>query len=96
MSYAFSFTAATKDEAFAQAAKELDAVATAQPNHHKDVREALANVYNALHMLRADETHNVRVQCNGWLSWTTDPEQITGVSINTSVSLVPAATQEGA
>lgn len=93
MSYSFDFTAATKDEAIEQASKELDAIVTTQPNHAKDAPAAFANVHAVVRLLRDDGTHAIRVQGHGSLTWTTDPEQITGAQISATAWLVPKLVQ---
>ncbi|TCG08356.1 hypothetical protein BZM27_12535 [Paraburkholderia steynii] len=89
MSYSFTVTAATKDEAYALAEKEFDAVVAVQPNHATDKQPALANIDAALDLLSDDDAQDIRVSCNGSLMWVTDADVITGVSIAANAWYVP-------
>jgi hypothetical protein len=91
MSYSFSVTASTKDEAKAKAAQEFDAVIAIQPYHAKDAAYALANVGAVIDLMRDDDTQDIRVECWGSLMWSTDPDEITGVTLHAGTSFVTKA-----
>lgn len=88
MSYSFGITASTKDEAKAKVAQEFEAILTYQPAHAKDKAQALANADAAIDILRDDETQDIRVSCYGSLVWSTDPEQIVGVTLHADACLI--------
>lgn len=92
MSYSFSFTVPTKDEAKAKVVSEFVSVVAQQPNHSKDADQAAENAYEAIDLLADDETQDIRVECYGSLMWSTDPEQITGVTIHAYAAFVAKAT----
>jgi hypothetical protein len=91
MSYSFGVNASTKDEAKAKVTQEFEAIVLQQPNHSKDEAQALANASEAIDLLRDDETQDIRVECYGSLMWSTDPEQITGVTLHAYACLVAKA-----
>ena len=89
MSYSFNFTAATKEEAIERAEQEFANVVALQPNHEKDRAAALANIQAVVMLLPDDDTQDIAVAANGWVSWTNDPDKIFGVSSCASASLKP-------
>lgn len=91
MSYSFSITASTKDEAEEKVAKEFEAILAIQPYHAKDMAHALENAYAAISLMRDDDTQDIRVECWGSLMWSTDPDEITGVTLHAGTSFVTKA-----
>lgn len=69
MSYSFTVRAASKAEAKAKVAADLDKVVTAQPDHAKDRNAAQAAADAFIDMLVEDASRDVVVAVNGWLSW---------------------------
>lgn len=67
----FSFTATGKDKAAAKAAvaAELDKVVGHQPIHARDRAAVQATADTFIDMLADDDTKDIRVSCNGYLSW---------------------------
>jgi len=70
MSYSFSVKAATKaaaKEAFA--AKFDEAVVAHQPIHSRDRAAVLANANTTIDLLADDDSKDVMVSANGYVSW---------------------------
>jgi hypothetical protein len=71
MSYSFSVLAANKAAAKeAVAAKFDEMVVASQPIHARDRAAVLANANTVIDLLADDDTKDVRVSCNGYVSWT--------------------------
>lgn len=84
MSYSFNVKAATKAEAKAAVEAEFDKVLDNQPEHARDKAAALANANAVIDLLADDETRDVGVSCNGYISWRVEdnaPGPLTGVSV---------------
>lgn len=86
MSYSFGVSAATKDEAKAKAAKELDQIVTAQPIHTEDRNCILDNIDAALSVLADNNMMDVGLSCSGSLQWVggVGNEHITAVHMSIS------------
>lgn len=69
MSYSFQVKAATKAEAKAAVEAEFDKVVENQQTHAQDRDAVLANANAVIDLLVDDETHDVGVSCNGYVSW---------------------------
>lgn len=67
----FSFTITGKDKAAAKAAVavEMDKVVAHQPMHARDRAAVQATADAFIDLLADDESKDVRVSCNGYLSW---------------------------
>jgi hypothetical protein len=89
MSYSFSVTADTKEEAKQKIADRMDEVVTGQPNHAAD-RDAAVTVGQALvdTLYDPEEDEEILVNMSGYLSWTyEDPTEFSGASVNVSVAV---------
>lgn len=71
MSYSIQIKAATKAAALALVAVEVDKVIDQQKQtvHTRDRAQILANAEAVVDLLHDDETKDVSVSCNGYLSW---------------------------
>jgi hypothetical protein len=70
MSYSFSVKESTKDAAKdAVAAKMQETVLPTQPMHWRDYAAILANANATVDLLADDDTKDIAVSCNGYLSW---------------------------
>jgi hypothetical protein len=70
MSYSFSVKAATKAEAKEAVAKNFDEKVIAhQLVHERDRAAALANAAIVIDLLADDESKDITVSCNGYVSW---------------------------
>lgn len=71
MSYSFSVKAATKPEAKAAVAAEIDRVIGAQPIHARDKAAAIVNASAVIDLLADDVAggHVIAVSCNGYVGW---------------------------
>lgn len=70
MSYSFNAQAATKAAALAAVAAKFDeTVKASQPIHERDRAAVLANAEAVINLLGDDDTKDVTVSCNGYLSW---------------------------
>jgi hypothetical protein len=91
MSYSFSIKAATKDAAKnAVVAKFQEMVLPTQPIHHRDAAAIYANANAVIDLLADDDTKDVAVSCNGYVSWVVHGD-VTEVPLN-SVSVSCSAT----
>jgi hypothetical protein len=84
MSYSFQVKAATKAEAKAAVEAEFDKVVEQQPEHARDKAAALANANASIDLLADDDTQDVSVSCNGYISWCVEdnaPGPLTAVSV---------------
>jgi DNA polymerase/3'-5' exonuclease PolX len=71
MSYSFSVKAANKELAKQAVAAEFEKIIGYQPVHTRDCAAVLANANAVIDLLGDDETKDVAVSCNGYLSWAT-------------------------
>jgi hypothetical protein len=86
MSYSFTVRAATKTEALAKVAAELDKVVSAQPDHSVDRDKALAAATAFVEVLADDADRDVVASVNGWLNWNGNV-RFTGACVGVSASL---------
>lgn len=71
MSYSFSVQAASKAAAKEAVASKFDEmVVAAQSIHARDRAAVLVNANTVIDLLDDDEAKDVRVSCNGYVSWT--------------------------
>lgn len=90
MSYSFSVKAATKADAKAQVAAELDKVVAAQPTHKVD-RDAVGVVTDAFidAVAEPSESEEITVMVSGSVSWRgvagQDNNEFTGAEVTTRV-----------
>lgn len=93
MSYSFSIRAATKSEAKALVAGELDKVLAQQPVHAADRAPALAAAEAFIDVLTDNETteadsQDIVVQVNGSVGWQhPDQSRLTAASVGVSAYL---------
>jgi len=90
MSYSFSVTANTKDEARAKIVVELDNVVSTQPTHEAD-KQAAYNTADAFIGLLADpsDAELVTVNVCGYLSWR-DAGVFTAASVSVTAGISAA------
>jgi hypothetical protein len=69
MSYSFNIKAATKAVAKEAVAAKFDEQVAQQPIHARDRAAVLANANTVIDLLADDDTKDVSVSCNGYLSW---------------------------
>lgn len=91
MSYSFSFRAPTKAHALQELPSRFDAATQHQSCHARDREQALAAGAAFINVLADDDTKDVSVNMNGYLSgqWTgTDVTRIDTAGFGLSVGLV--------
>lgn len=94
MSYSFSIRAASKAEAKDQVAAKMAGVVESQAVHAKDRDQAVAAASAFIDVLDDDESKDVTVSMNGYLSgnWAgSDLTSFTGASVSVSVGLTVKA-----
>lgn len=69
MSYSFGIKAPNKAAAKSAIAAKFDEMAATQPVHKRDRAAALANANTVIDLLADDDTKDVAVSCNGYLTW---------------------------
>ena len=89
MSYSFSVTADTKEDATRQIREQFDAVVVAQPSHASDKEPVVVAAQSLVRLLA--EPHDgdeIYVNMYGWLGWHRDvPEEFLCASAAINVSL---------
>jgi hypothetical protein len=94
MSYSFNVKAANKAAAKEAMAAKFDEIVGQQPIHARDRAAALANAGTVIDLLADDDTKDITVSCNGYLSWngsgefTPETAPIGGVSVASSAGHV--------
>jgi hypothetical protein len=95
MSYSFAVRAATKAAAIAAVTEKFDLLIEQHfPIHKRDRAAVLANVEAAVAQLADDDTKDVTVSVNGYLSWsgvgdfTPDTAPVSAVGISCAAGLV--------
>jgi hypothetical protein len=89
MSYSFSVSAPSKDEAKTKVRDELVRVTTAQPVHALDSDQAFEAVAAFIELLHDDPTRDVSASISGSIS-TTD-QNVTHANVNVTVQLAARA-----
>lgn len=87
MSYSFNVRAPNKAEAKAMVNAKMDETVVSQPVHAKDCAQAKAAAATFIDLLTEDESKDVSVSMNGYLSgnWVgNDIERINGASVSIS------------
>lgn len=69
MSYSFQVKAADKASAKAAVEAKFDEVISTQPVHARDRAVVLANANAIVDLLADDDSKDVLVSCNGYVSW---------------------------
>lgn len=69
MSYSFNVKAATKALAMAAVASKFAEIVASQPIHARDRAAVLANAEASIGLLTDDDSKDVAVSCNGYVSW---------------------------
>lgn len=87
MSYSFNVRAANRRDALRAACDKFEEVIKVQPMHERDRAAVVANVASALCLLSDDDTKDIMVSCNGYLSWHHDGDDVLGQAKVTSASL---------
>jgi hypothetical protein len=95
MSYSFGIKAADKAAAKEAVAAKFDSEVVAhQPVHVRDRAAVLANVGSVIDLLADDDTKDIMVSVNGYVSWgaTVDgTEQFSTVSVSATASYATRA-----
>jgi len=88
MSYSFSMSAPTKEDAIRQIEEKFAGVVESQPSHAAD-KEAAVTAAQALVGIVSDppESSEILVAMHGSLSWNFVPEMITAASVSIVISL---------
>lgn len=85
MSYSFTITAPNKSDAKIAIEKHFDEQVIAwQPVHARDRSAVLSNAKSAIDLLADRPDMDVRVDCDGYVSWTTDENAFGAVRISVS------------
>jgi len=86
MSYSFSVTASTKDEAKEKIAEQFAKVIEGQPSHAADKDNALAAAGAFIDLLTdVPADHHIAVSMHGSLGWNSDaPDKYTGAGVGVS------------
>jgi hypothetical protein len=94
MSYSFGVRAANKAEALAAVAAKFDEIIAQQPPHAADRAAVLANAGAVLDLLAPDDTKDVVVSLNGYVSWANpdDVTQLTAAAVSASAGYTPRET----
>jgi SHS2 domain-containing protein len=71
MSYSFQVKAATKEAAKEAVTAKFDEVVASQPVHARDRAAVLANANTVIDLLADDDSKDVSVSVNGFVSWST-------------------------
>lgn len=87
MSYSFQVRAATLAAALAAAAEKFDVVVKQFPIHAKDKEQAMANAKAVGELLKVDDTRDVVVSMNGYIS--SVGEDIGSLNISASAYSTP-------
>lgn len=87
MSYSFTVRAATKAEAISAVGDKLAEVVTQQPVHAADVEQAQAAAAAFVGLLLDDDSKDVCVSMNGYVSYT-GPSSFIVASVSVNASLV--------
>jgi hypothetical protein len=93
MSYSFNVQAASKDAAKAAVAAKFDEVIAVQPIHARDKAAALVNANTVIDLLMDDDTRDISVSVNGYVSWLDnlredDTNPLQGASVSASAAYV--------
>lgn len=94
MSYSFQVKAATKGDAKSAVLAKFDEIVEQQPVHARDRAAVLANAGLVIDLLADDDTKDVSVSCNGYVSWSTggvDDAQFNTVSVACNANHAPRA-----
>lgn len=93
MSYSFSVKASTKEAVKIAAAEYFDnSVVAQQPVHARDRAAVMANIAAVVDLLGDDDTRDVNISCNGYVSWSAAVDQaeapLTSASVSCSAGFV--------
>lgn len=69
MSYSFQIKAVSKASAKEMVAEKFAEIIAQQPVHARDHAAVLANANTVIDLLADDNTKDVLVSCNGYVSW---------------------------
>jgi hypothetical protein len=90
MSYSFGVKARNKATAKYAVANKLAEIVTQQNVHARDMAAIQDNANAVIDLLADDDTKDVAVSCNGYVSWSGSPEQssapLTSVNVSCSAS----------
>ncbi|SCU73478.1 conserved hypothetical protein [Cupriavidus necator] len=94
MSYSFQVKAATKAKTKAAVEAEFEKVLVHQPIHARDKAAALGNANAVIDLLPEDDSNDISVSCNGYVSWYGSHGEdqmavpLTGASVSCSAGFV--------
>lgn len=91
MSYSFTITAPSKEEAKQAIAAKFDEVIASQPAHAKDKDAALATANAFIDLVKAEvpDDHVVSVNMHGSVGWNVEaPNDLTGAGVGVSVHFI--------
>ena len=87
MSYSFNIKAISKEVAKQAVAAKFDEIVSQQPVHANDRTAVLANADAVIDLLADDDSKDVSVSVNGYVSWPgQDNSQFSGVNISAGAS----------
>lgn len=91
MSYSFSITADSKDEAGEKVEEQLSAVVQNQPVHELDRQTAQnAAVSSVSFLIEPSEQEQIQVSVSGYLGWRSEgPKDFTSANVSVTASIVP-------
>lgn len=78
MSYSFVAKAANKAAAKEEVAAMFDEIIASQAIHARDRAAALANANTVIDLLADDDSKDIAVSCNGYVSWGSGEDQPLG------------------
>jgi hypothetical protein len=94
MSYSFQIKAPTKSAAKEAVAAKFDEIVTHQPIHGRDRAAVLANANTVIDLLADNDSKDVVVSCNGYVSWPSgsiEDAQLSSASVAASASYTDRA-----
>lgn len=97
MSYYFNFHAASREEAKAKVAAELDRVVEQQPIHRNDQKQAMAAAHAFIDVCpEPKDDQVVHVTVSGSVTWRGDMsnDDIIGAGVNVTAGVGPAPKQQ--
>lgn len=87
MSYSFQVKAPTKAAAKEAVASKFDEIVSQQPIHSRDRAVVIANASCVIDLLADDDSKDVLVSCNGYVSWpsgTVEAAQLNSAAVSAS------------
>jgi chromosome condensin MukBEF complex kleisin-like MukF subunit len=94
MSYSFQVKAPTKASAKEAVAAKFDEIVAQQPIHARDRDAVLANANTVVDLLADNDSKDVIVSCNGYVSWpsgTVEEAQLNAAAVSASAGYADRA-----